>query len=166
MSCAEEEEEEEEWSSEKSPEFDREVANSIISTLQRRGENVLMDELIEAANVEEWEVARILDVLVSLQLAGIERQRGNTLRSSRAFAYRNGYALSKPVPLDTLRDTIAEQELIMTERLANLKKLKGQLESGNSESDQAFLKAYVEGKKLDTPGELAQRFLVTQQQPK
>jgi len=107
----------------------------------------LMDELIEAADADEWEVARILDVLVGLNIAAIEKQRGNTLRNSRAFAYRTGYALSRPVNLHTLSGDIAAAETSITERIHNIKALKAQLEQGKNDTDVAFLRTFRASKK-------------------
>lgn len=143
--------EEEEWPEvEQPPEFDIKVAQALVATLQSKGENVLMDELIDAAApADEWEVTRVLDVLVGLQLAGIERQRGNTLRNSRAFAYRTGYALPKPVPLENLKESLEQQESAMEQRLSNVKRLKEQLENGNSDNDIAFLQSYIQNHEDD-----------------
>jgi hypothetical protein len=128
------------------PEFDAKVTLAIIDALQKRGSNVLMDELIDAADADEWEVARVLDVLVAMNVAAIEKQRGNTLRNSRAFAYRNGYALPKQVKLDTLSDDIAEEEATANGRLENIQKLKAQLEKGKSEGDTDFLRSFRQSK--------------------
>ena len=146
------------------PEFDIKVTKAIIGELQKRGENVLMDDLIEAAQVEEWEVARVLDVLVSLHIAGIERQRGNELRSSRAFAYRNGYALPKQIHLESIKDSILQQEITLDIRHSNIKKLRLQLEQGSPETDREFLDKLLNEKTLDTlSSDLIERFLQEEQ---
>jgi len=158
MSSAEEDDDDE-WSSVvQAPEFDAKVVHAILGCLQKRGSNVLMDELLEAAEVEEWDVARVLDVLVSLQLAGVERQRGNNRRSSRAFAYRSGIELPRAVPLDRLKELVAKQETMMQDRVSRIKRLKTQLETGKPESDRSFLKEFVEGN-TGSNAELIKKFL-------
>ena len=126
------------------PQEDARIALALLEVLQKRGENVLMDELIEAAGTDEWEVARVLDVLLSLDLVAIERQRGNSLRHSRAFAYRTGYALAKPLDLSKLSDEIAKAEESITRKVEGIKRLKKQLASSNAsnEEDAALVSEY------------------------
>jgi len=154
---------EEDWPEvEHPPEFDIRITRALIAALQKRGENVLMDELIFAAeNVDEWDVARVLDVLVGLQLAGVERQRGNPMRNSRAFTHRTGYALPREVPLETLRDAIEQQEALIAERTRSIQQLKEQLKSGDEQSDVEFLRAYAETAPNDTIQTYLRRFLDT-----
>ena len=144
------------------PEFDARIALAIIDALQKRGENMLMDELIEATEADEWEVARVLDVLVSLNIAAVEKQRGNSLRNSRAFAYRNGYSLPKQVRLDTLSQDLVHLETSISEKLEGIAKLKEQLERVGDESDAEFLKSYREGK--STLSEAVSTLLTDKQQ--
>lgn len=142
---------EEEFSSALAPELDAHITQAILDILQRRGENVLMDDLIEAAKNDEWEVSRVLDVLIGLNLVGIEKQRGNHLRNSRAFAYRTGYALPKPLKLSTLSVSLAKTERDIGNRLENVKRLRHQVEKGRADSDGNFLRNYRDSRQFKDP---------------
>jgi hypothetical protein len=82
----------------------------IVEKLQLGGENVLMNHLLESKGAGERTVARILDVLFALNVAKVEDQRGREARSSRAYAYRSGYALARPMPIHEMRERVRQLE--------------------------------------------------------
>lgn len=139
-------EEEEEQHEQKSTEYDISLARNIIAKLQQMGENVLIDDfLVGNESDDEWDAERLLDVLISMQVAGIEKHRGIEKRTSRAFTYRTGYA-DPTTTLHTLATDIAEEEEQVELQRERCKRLKLELElqkPSTQEEIRAFLIAHL-----------------------
>ncbi|KAH9255086.1 hypothetical protein BASA81_006845 [Batrachochytrium salamandrivorans] len=128
QSAVEEEEDEDSKREPKSTEYDIQLTLSLVKKLQCMGENVLIDDfLVNHENDDEWDAERLLDVLISMQVAGIEKHRGISNRNSRAFTYRTGYA-DPGTDVANLAEDIKREQRLLLEQQERCKRVKQELD--------------------------------------
>lgn len=133
-----EEEDEDSKREPKSAEYDIQLTLSLVKKLQGMGENVLIDDfLINHENDDEWDAERLLDVLISMQVAGIEKHRGISNRNSRAFTYRTGYA-DPSTDVASLAEDIRREQALLLEQQERCKRAKHELDLRPTSNQQIY----------------------------